>query len=166
MTIGDQIKNYRKKAGYTQKELGELSNTSERTIQQYEGGKRQPRLEQLQKIAKALDIPMVELFELKENDGITYDLTALDTPEQINSALDKLLSKRKTQTSAINKQKIIDNTNTGLFDTEINSQNSLLNERLENLINNFLNLNSLGQTEAVKRVEELTEIKKYIDKEK
>ena len=36
MTIGEQIKSYRKAAGLTQKKLGELSDTSERTIQQYE----------------------------------------------------------------------------------------------------------------------------------
>lgn len=58
MTIGEQIKNYRKAAKLTQKKLGELSNTSERTIQQYEAGKRQPRIEQLQQIAGTLNIPI------------------------------------------------------------------------------------------------------------
>ena len=40
----------------TQKQLGELSGTSESTIKQYELGKRQPRIEQLKKIAEALGV--------------------------------------------------------------------------------------------------------------
>lgn len=71
MTIGDKIKNYRKLSGLTQKQLGEISGTSERTIQQYESGKRQPRIEQLSKIASALDIPVsVFLDELSESQRI------------------------------------------------------------------------------------------------
>ena len=54
MTIGEQIRFVRKHLGLTQKELGQLSKTSERTIQQYEAGKRQPRIEQLQSIPYAL----------------------------------------------------------------------------------------------------------------
>lgn len=62
MTIGDKIRNYRKLAGLTQKKLGELSGTSETTIKQYEGGKRQPRIEQLSKIADALGIFSTDLL--------------------------------------------------------------------------------------------------------
>ena len=62
MTIGERIKTYRKLAGLTQKQLGELSGTSERTIQQYEGGKRQPRIEQLQKIAPFLKVSAADLL--------------------------------------------------------------------------------------------------------
>lgn len=54
MTIGSLIKRARKKAGLTQRELAEKSGTATGTIQQYELGKRQPRLEQLQAIATAL----------------------------------------------------------------------------------------------------------------
>lgn len=62
MNIGDRIKEHRKKARLTQKQLGELSGTSERTIQQYESHKRQPRIEQLHKIANALSIPIEDLI--------------------------------------------------------------------------------------------------------
>ncbi len=68
MTIGEQIKNYRKVAGLTQKRLGELSDTSERTIQQYEAGKRQPRIEQLQKIADTLNVPISSLLGTNQHD--------------------------------------------------------------------------------------------------
>ena len=63
MVVGEKIKEYRKKAGLTQKKLGEISGTSERTIQQYETGKRQPRLKQLKKIADALSLDTKMLID-------------------------------------------------------------------------------------------------------
>lgn len=79
MTIGDKIRYHRKAAGLTQKQLGELSGTSETTIRQYEGGKRQPRIEQLQKIADTLQITVLDLMgldykdnELDRNDVFTF----------------------------------------------------------------------------------------------
>ena len=56
MTIGERIKTVRKHRGLTQKALGAISGTSEITIRQYELGKRQPRIKQLQAIANALDV--------------------------------------------------------------------------------------------------------------
>lgn len=69
MNTGERIKNYRKLAGITQKELGTLSDTSERTIQSYETGKRQPRINQLQKIAPVLNVSVSDLLgEAHHND--------------------------------------------------------------------------------------------------
>ena len=63
MTIGVKIKKLRKYAGLTQRSLGELSGTSETTIKQYELGKRQPRIEQIKKIAKVFDFPLDLLLD-------------------------------------------------------------------------------------------------------
>lgn len=63
MTIGEKIKCFRKEAGLTQKKLGEISGTSETTIKQYELGKRQPRIEQLEKIADALNLHILDLLD-------------------------------------------------------------------------------------------------------
>ena len=65
-SVGEKIKEIRKKRGFSQKELGELSGTSETTIKQYELGKRQPRIEQLKGIAKALNIPLIILINGSE----------------------------------------------------------------------------------------------------
>lgn len=62
MTIGERIKQARKTKGLTQKQLGEMSGTSETTVKQYELGKRQPRIEQLQALATALNVPMFYLL--------------------------------------------------------------------------------------------------------
>lgn len=59
MTLGERIRQARKKKGMTQKQLGEVSSTSETTVKQYERGVRQPRLDQLQRIAAALEVPVL-----------------------------------------------------------------------------------------------------------
>lgn len=63
MTIGEKIRKLRLYTGLTQRALGELSGTSETTIKQYELGKRQPRIEQLKKIAKVFDFPLYLLLD-------------------------------------------------------------------------------------------------------
>lgn len=62
MTTGQLIKAARKKAGLTQARLSELAGVATITIQQYELGKRQPRIGQLQAIASALGVPVQELI--------------------------------------------------------------------------------------------------------
>lgn len=135
MTIGERIKQARKLKGLTQKQLGELSETSEITVRQYELGKRQPRLEQLQRISTALGVEITELvpettvakvikesgLSLKDKDGniihqgdgkpFVKVFPSLTAKERIDAALDKL--------------------------------------------------NAEGQQKAVERVEELTDIPKY-----
>lgn len=100
MTIGERIKQARKAKGLTQKQLGEVSGTSEITVRQYEIGKRQPRLEQLRQIALALGTSVSELVEpgywgnlsQEERDGM-WDTghAAIAAPQQrISAALGKL----------------------------------------------------------------------------
>lgn len=58
MDLGNRLKQYRIKSDLTQKQLGELSGVAEITIRQYETGKREPKLEQLRKIAAVLNVPV------------------------------------------------------------------------------------------------------------
>lgn len=62
MTVGEKIRQYRLAKGLTQKELGRLSETAETTVRQYEGGKRTPRIDQIEKLAAALDINPISLM--------------------------------------------------------------------------------------------------------
>lgn len=62
MTLGKRIQRARKKKGYTQKQLAEICGVATGTIQQYELGKRQPRIEQLEKIAESLEISVQNLI--------------------------------------------------------------------------------------------------------
>ena len=62
MTVGEKIKAYRKMRGISQKTLGELAGgINEVTIRKYEAGDRNPKPEQLLKIANALGIS-INLF--------------------------------------------------------------------------------------------------------
>lgn len=132
MTIGEQIRTIRKHLGLTQKELGKLSNTSETTIKQYELGKRQPRIEQLQKIAYALGGSISDIFVLNNEELNEFDFykAYATTLDEFNR---KVVEKAKEE------------------------ENSLLD--------NYRQLNTDGRIEARKRVQELTEIKRYTEKE-
>ena len=70
MSVGDHIKNARKSAGMTQKELAEKCGAAEITIRQYESNKREPRNEQLMKIARILNVELYDL--LGRNKRNTY----------------------------------------------------------------------------------------------
>lgn len=62
MSIGQNIKNARKNKGLSQKQLGELLGVSQAAIGQFENEKSTPKLETLEKIAAALNIPVSELI--------------------------------------------------------------------------------------------------------
>lgn len=68
MNIGNNIKKFRNKKGLTQKELAKKINVTHITIQNYENNRREPKIETLDKIAVALDIPVTHLLGITETD--------------------------------------------------------------------------------------------------
>lgn len=105
MTLGERIQSTRKKAGYTQQDLATKIGVATITVRQYELGKRQPNLETLQNIAKALETPLGELMGLeymggglwgKEADPEVYEKVAGNIEKfhgkkaQLNKAFDRL----------------------------------------------------------------------------
>ena len=72
MTLGENIRNARKKLGLTQADLAEQCEIATITIRQYESNRREPRLEQLQHIARALNVEWTDLVPLDDdlNSGI------------------------------------------------------------------------------------------------
>ena len=74
MKIANLIKEARKKAGLTQKELGALVGTSEAMISQYENGHRRPKYTTLETIAKALGIEVDYLYvDAKDRTSLLVD---------------------------------------------------------------------------------------------
>ncbi len=71
MNISERIKIIRKKNGLTQKELAEKTGLSVASIQGYEQGKYLPKVEQLQKLATALNASLYDLTQYAY--GITYN---------------------------------------------------------------------------------------------
>lgn len=65
MSSGEKIRYYRKQQGLSQKALGELAGgIHEVTIRKYETGRRNPKPEQLKKIANALGISVFLLLDI------------------------------------------------------------------------------------------------------
>ena len=63
MSIGNNIRKMRKKAGLTQKELGERLGISQAAIGQFENDSSNPKTETIIKLASALNISATELFD-------------------------------------------------------------------------------------------------------
>lgn len=107
MTIGEKIRTLRNARGYSQKLLGELAGgINEVTIRKYEAGDRNPKPDQLEKIARALgttityfmeyDIEtgadvMALLMQIDRNVGLKFDYNVVAgkiDPASINISFD------------------------------------------------------------------------------
>ena len=80
MSIGDNIKFLRKRKNITQKQLAESTGIAVITIQQYESGKYEPKIDSLCKLGKALDCDIYKLAGIKSN---SYKITVQDIFEEI-----------------------------------------------------------------------------------
>lgn len=151
MTFGQRIKEARKKAGLTQKELAIKIGAATGTIQQYELGKRQPRLEQLEAIASALGVSAGYLMG--------YDEEAVIIPGRLrivasnNPDLENLQYRIEATDAEAFEQglKIFEAAGIDVHDATPIGRISKAMERL----------NPTGQVVAVERVEELTKVPDY-----
>ena len=78
--IGDKIRSYREFRGFNQIELAKLSGINVGTIRKYETGVRNPKPDQLEKIAKALGLNYSVFFDfnLETSGDIMALLFAID----------------------------------------------------------------------------------------
>lgn len=76
MHVGENIRKLRKQKGLTQRNLGELCGISEPNIRKYENGKQNPKFETIEKIASALEVPVLELLSFPLADVPTSELLA------------------------------------------------------------------------------------------
>ena len=143
MPTGNKIKEFRIKKGLTRKELGNLCGMADSAIRRYENGKANPKMETLQKIATALRCNISEL--LSDEDNSLY----------IDYAMDVLAKQAHT------KKVIEDYVTAATYEDENELSNLGLLEQRTTYYNLYNKLNAIGKKEAIKRVEELTEIDKY-----
>ena len=80
MTLGNNIKKYRKMLKLSQEDLAKKSNLYRNSIYNYENNKRQPSIENLNKIATALGVTVNDLIK---ND--TIDITNMNDDEKLSS---------------------------------------------------------------------------------
>lgn len=66
MSLGLKLRQIRKEKKLSQIEVAEKANVAVNSIRLYEANKRQPRMDQLQKIASALSIPVTDLLTIEE----------------------------------------------------------------------------------------------------
>lgn len=132
-TFPESLKYLRQKYQYSQQQLADIAGVSQTSIYQWEKGIRKPKIEQLDKLAYALGVTIVDL----DPDMLVYDLLRYEYAKARN-----------------NENKYYDERT--IKEYEILRKESVLTSH-------FYKLNSMGQDEAIKRVEELTEIKKYRD---
>nr|DAU79732.1 MAG TPA: helix-turn-helix domain protein [Bacteriophage sp.] len=145
MSIAENIKYLRKKAGLTQVELANKTGLAVITIQNYEAGKYEPKRESIYKLRKALDCNINELLDapfIESKNNIIINST---NPDDIMAELEKhfpnIREMQKREHDWIVKGKA--------------------SAREYNLLTAFDKLNEQGQEKAIERVEELTEIPKY-----
>ena len=101
--IGQRIRNYRTKAGFSQEKLAELSGCHPTYIGQLERGEKNATIESIDKIATALNVPMSTLFEQLggQNDGSRniplecYEFLSAKTPDEQDQLFKSLLEMDK-----------------------------------------------------------------------
>lgn len=63
MTVGEIIRKYRLERGLTQQQLGDAIGVNGSYIRAYESGKRNPKFDKLEKIAKVLQVDIEDLYD-------------------------------------------------------------------------------------------------------
>lgn len=70
MDISEKIRYFRMQRGLSQEQLAERAGINMNTIRKYELGHRKPKLEQLKKIARGLEISVIEFLDIEiENEA-------------------------------------------------------------------------------------------------
>lgn len=83
MEIGERIRAARKKAGLTQKALGERCHMPDSQIRQYELGMVNPKMDTLRRIASALGVGLDSFIELNMDGEGGLARTGLDAQERL-----------------------------------------------------------------------------------
>lgn len=145
MTIGQRIKEARKKAGLTQKELGAKLGIAYQTLAQWENDLRNPKQETIRRIADALNC---DFFWLLLGESLSIEeRSALSAMIVFNT--DNPYIKKAAMHAVYRSEGEHIRQGYSFSETEIE------------LIRKFGMLNEAGQQKAIERVEELTGIPKY-----
>lgn len=79
MSIGENIREARLKAGLTQKQLGERIGITAQSVAQWETGRREPKLKSLEKIADALHVSLASIYGLSEDKTNAVEIALFDS---------------------------------------------------------------------------------------
>lgn len=183
MSIGENIHNLRKKAGFTQKQLAEKVGVNEVTIRSYEAKKYNPKMNTLAKLCVALDCKITDLID--EDSQKYYRM--FDYTEENEKRLQEEVVKKAPKAIVCDKKgnkieikdekppKFTTHSTTYTPQEAYELLHSLIDEegigdrkreevsrQLKKILNSFKGLNEIGRQKAVERIEELYMIPKYI----
>ena len=174
MTTGQIMQAIRKERGYTQKQLAEKCGLATGTIQQYELNKREPRREQLQKIATVLDVPLYELMGFDGSIRVKVNHEQMEAEEAVKSTPKAFLIENGQRVEVDKPIKFTTSSRSHAQTEAYDLFHSLLSEewimsqeqeatavQLKEMLGAYNRLNNAGRKEAVKRVDELTELPRY-----
>ena len=143
MTVGDMIREMRLSKNLTQKQLGDMCGMADSAIRRYENGRANPKLETLKKIADAL--------------GTSIDVLLGDNWNKYLPAFLDDAIKRSIADTRQNLHLAGDQAQQHAHEIVDSDWKCVL------LLHDYEKLNTTGRNEAQKRINELTEMKKYTE---
>ena len=161
MTTGQRIQQARKKAGLSQKQLGEKLGLSASMIGQWENDLRNPKIETLFNIADALGVSISDLYDF------SIQAQQNRTLEEINKIKSQLETASGEDRAEL--EYALEILEESYEDTAFAEQLTNMAARApkrektkrEKVVDAFDELNDDGQQKAVERIQELTEIPRY-----
>lgn len=91
MTVGERIREFRKKKNWTQAQLASELKVTQQMIGQFENNINPPKVETIERIAKALDVPFYELLndDFSVQEAEMEFTNACDVLENANFTIDQ-----------------------------------------------------------------------------
>jgi len=136
MTMSERIRAIRKRKGLTQKEVAQRCGMADSAIRKYESGSVTPKFDTMDRIARALEVPVTALMGY-EFQGVDADGKDIYAPPAIQTI----------EASPIGTPNPV--------------KKEVKNSLRDQLLESFDSLNRKGQRIALERIDELAEIPKY-----
>lgn len=189
VTYGYKIREARKKASMTQKELSEKAGISINSIKKYETTDRVPKMETIKKIAEALGINFIHLIPIRgeEDDGFIHldkeglenlkelaELAGIDPYERIEDIPEDTDPKLRNIREALSKvfnaevKDLLSDEHAKELEAERDSLNDLMNANGINTLTTdqwvmlgLTYLNEKGKKKALEYITDLCDIEQY-----
>lgn len=175
MNTGELIRTYRKKLKMTQEQLAHKCGTSAAMIRQYELGKRNPKIQTILKLSEALGVSYKTLAPntiIIDDTPANYEINTILkkvengevlTPEEATQL--RIHVQNGIQQAKMSLKELSDSTSKSIADSiplALKAGQDVLESSLEiRLLYYYRLLSAKGQTEAIKRMEELTHLPAY-----
>lgn len=150
--IKDKIREARKRAGMTQEQLANKAGMKKQEISRYERGDRTPKLENLSRIASALEVPIEYFLELQ----------VFDTPEQFNAKRQEIIDSMEPDDAGVTFTRLPDGTTIAVRSDQQDLVEKQIAEKRKEYIKETLDtFNPAGVMEVQHHVEIISQIPKF-----